>query len=391
VLRLLDPLDRTRHELSYWQSRAISAIADKISKSRKRRLYARWLRTLETAPPDVLIGANIDRHGGIRQHLLGIQKYSSLRVAFSPPDELTGALTYHDLRTVLFDQLMEFDPNAIRAIHSHVYPYFIEWCAARKRKEFRWIHTYHSFYHAAAEGGQLLPWQEEINDVLIRVARNADVRISVSRWQQQYLKTAFGIECIYVPNGVDVELCDSADPDRFWQGDVSAPFVLFVGRDEPVKNPADFVKLASRVPGLRFVMIGSGLDHTSKSEWTVGLPPNIELRGRQTRVAVQDAIAACSVVVVTSALEGLPTIVLEAMTHGKPIVVPNVPGCMEPVTGHSFGFVYCANDIEDLMRKTQLALSGDPHYPLARDIVLAEYDWRVVGRRLDAVYTGEQI
>jgi glycosyltransferase involved in cell wall biosynthesis len=390
VRQLLDPLHRVRHELAYWQSRTSGAIAQRLSTYRKRRLFAEWLRTLRNNPPDVLAGANIDRSGGIRQHLLGIQSHSALKVSLAPPDVLTDELTYHDFRSVLLAQFNDFDPRGVRAIHSHVYPYFIKWCASKAVEGFRWIHTYHSFYLAAAEGGYLLPWQEEINETLVRVARNADVRISVSRWLQRYMESNFGIQCTYVPNGVDVNFCDSADPERFGRNYATSPFVLYVGRDEPVKNPADFVSLAARLPKLRFIMIGSGLDATSRSAWVSHLPGNVLLLGQQSRLSVQDAIAACSAIVVTSALEGLPTVVLEAMAHGKPIVVPNVPGCMEPVKDRLFGFIYRHDDVEDLVEKTKQALSGNAYYSSAREIVLAEYDWRIVARHLDAIYAGEQ-
>ena len=49
----------------------------------------------------------------------------------------------------------------------------------------------------------------------------------------------------------------------------------------------------------------------------MNVPPNLHLYGSASRREVQDALAACSVLVVTSKREGLPTLVLEAMVDRK--------------------------------------------------------------------------
>ena len=296
-------------------------------------------------------------------------------------------VTYHDLQTILKDPFENFEPAASTTLHSHVYPYFVQWCRDKSRRGVRWIHTYHAFYSEEAEGRHLLPWEEEINRTLIDVACYADVRISVSRWQQRHLAD-LGINSVYLPNGVDVSLCDAGVASRFSAAHGDDPFVLYVGRDESVKNPADFVRLAARLPENRFVMIGDGLSLSSHSEWRNVLTDNVILLGRQQRSTVQDAMAACTAVVVTSVKEGLPTVVLEALTHGKPVVVPDDPGCMEPVAGKEFGLVYRQGDIESLTSMTEAAISGKSYFPEGRETALGEYDWKVIGPKLDAIYDG---
>jgi glycosyltransferase involved in cell wall biosynthesis len=371
-----------RHELKYaWPN-----LHNTLVLRQRERLLQRWLKSLSRRPPQVLIGANIDENGGIRQHLLGIGKHSRLMVELAPPDWLRNKLSYHDFHTTFRDQFFDFQPSGIGTLHSHVYPYFVEWCATR-RDSTRWVHTYHAPYLPEYGRNGLEPWQIEINRTLVDVARNADVRVSVSRWQQAYLKEEHGIETVYIPNGVDVNFCDLGRAERFRRRSGLRDFILYVGRNDPVKNPADFVRLAQSLPNSEFLMVGPNLDaDTLLADWHVETSRNLHFTGALSRLEVQDAIAACTAVVVTSRREGLPTIVLEALAHRKPVVVPDDAGCLEAIGGGAFGLVYQHGDLADLAVKTQDALSERRNSSAARDRVLSEFDWRVVAPQLDDIY-----
>ncbi len=374
-----------RHEARYaWSEWRAAAV-----RKRKARLFERWLRRLRRYPPDALIGPNINPHDGVRNHLLGIVSHSSLEVELAPDDDLMASLRADELYTTFRQSFLNYVPRGIKAVHSHVYPYFVEWCQHHRESGVRWVHTYHLPYFADPPDSELLAWQVEMNDAGINIGRHAHVRISVSRWQQKYLASRFGIDTTYVPNGVDVTFCDSADANRFTRRFGTAPFVLYVGRDDAVKNPADFVRLARSLPDMRFVMIGNGLNAALFARTAnIETPSNLVFTGRLPRAEVQDAIAACSLLVVTSKREGLPTLVLESMTHRKPLVVPDEPGCVEAIGGGEFGLVYEHGDIGDLAGKTLAALADPGIARGGRERVLAEYDWRVIAPQMDAIYLG---
>jgi glycosyltransferase involved in cell wall biosynthesis len=345
--------------------------------------FATWLAALRADQPDILIGANL-KWGGVRNHIHAIKRYSSLHVELVPGDDLMD-----DFSIEMRESFLNFKPSAVRAVHSHVFPWFIAWCRKQQQAGIRWIHTYHLNYFAEHGKGDLLPWQKEVNAALLHDAPRADVRISVARWQQDYLAKNHQIETVYLPNGVDVALCDRADAHRFQKKVGGDPFVLYVGRNDPVKNPADFVRLAQRLPGQKFVMLGHGLSPAVlHEEWGVEVPTNLRVLGSASHLEVQDALAACSALVVTSKREGLPTLVMEAMAQCKPVVVPNEAGCREAVGEGDFGLIYRQNDLDDLAEKTLKALADTERSQRARQRVLSEYDWRVIAPKLDAIYCG---
>jgi glycosyltransferase involved in cell wall biosynthesis len=350
------------------------------------RRFDTWLRELHSQPPDVFMGPDLP-YGGVRGHMRAIKRYSSLDITLVPDEQAMGALDR--FTGECRERFMGFNPAGRPVVHSHVIPWYINWCREQQKRGLPWIHTYHLHYFPEhGQNGILRPDQIEINHSLLHEARHADIRLSVAKWQCDWLRSEHGIESQYLPNGVDVDACDRGQGKHFRnRHHLNEPFLLWVGRNDPVKNPTDFVRLAETLPKIRFVMIGSGLTARSLHEDSgVSVPPNLTLAGPATHAEVQDALAAASVLVVTSKREGLPTLVLEGMAHQKPVVVPDEPGCLEAVGDGAFGLVYRQGQIADLAEKTLSAIASTRNLPESRKRVLSEYDWRAVAPRLDIIY-----
>ena len=341
---------------------------------------------------DVWIGANYGKTTGVGFHMQAIKHYSSLRMQLIPSSFLMNLISPHDFEFKYNYLFSRVPSHRLLAVHSHVYPWFIKWCRSRQLEGVRWIHTYHALYFPECNNGMLLPWQIEFNDVMVNVGRYADVCVSVTKYQQKHLRDVYGIKTVYIPNGVNVVLCDKASSERFNKKFGCRNFLLHVGRHDPVKNLGDFVRLTEIMPEHQFVIIGPGLTRQVLiSEYHMGAQSNVLILGELSHAQVQDAICSCSVLVSTSIREGLPTLVLEAMAHQKPIVVSNEPGSMEAIDNGRFGYYYSLGDLDDLKKNVLLALADQEKPKLARQRVLEEYDWRVVARKLDAIYRGETL
>lgn len=354
---------------------------------KKQSVFNAWLNKLQTAPPEVLVGPNFAEFGGVRHHIEAINRYSSRNVQLAPPADVAETLTPYDLLEVFAEQFDNFAAPGVKIVHSHVYPWYIDWCQRRQHDGTFWIHTYHLNYYDEHGLDGLEPWQIEINDALLNRAKHADLCLSVSQWQVEELKQQHDIEATYLPNGVDVTLSDQSSAERFRSDYPGAGFVLYVGRNDPVKNPLEFIQLAAALPNQRFVMIGGGLSNeTLQAAGESELPSNLEIVGGLSQQRVQDAIAACDALVVTSKREGLPTLVMEGMALGRPIVVPTEPGCMEAIGQGETGLIYELGNIDHLVHQTLAALENTTIGPAARQRVLNEYDWRVVSKKLDEIY-----
>ena len=369
-----------------WDKRRVArrAVRDRF------RACRNWLQRLTTQRPEVLVGANFVPFGGTRQHMHSLLRYSSLNLAIVPDDAVLEQVEPGFLAAEFNDEFYLWPPVGVKTVHSHVFPWFIEWCDFQKRQRgVRWVHTHHNWYYPEFGKGILEPWQTQFNEGFLFALRNADVCLSVSKWQQRFLRDQFGLDSNYLPNGVDVKVCDQANASRWVAKTGLRDFVLYLGRNDPVKNPVDFVLLAQSVPALQFVMIGQGLSvDVLLNEWQITTPGNLTVLSGVSHDEAQDAIAACAVLVMTSKREGLPTLALEAMAQSKPVVVPTEDGCMEAIENGEFGFIYEQGNIEHLVEVTLEALQDRLRCRRSRQHVLNEYDWPVIMRKLDRVYAG---
>jgi glycosyltransferase involved in cell wall biosynthesis len=293
--------------------------------------------------------------------------------------------------SAVYDSFLATPPSKhVRAVHSHVFPWIIKWCLEQRKRIPIWVHTHHAWYFDEYNNGRPVPWHAEFNHYFVEAINNCDIPLCVSRWQQQFMKREFGLKTHYVPNGVDLSLCLQGKAETFHDSmQMEGKFVLWVGRNDPVKNPKEIVQLALEFPELPFYLVGPGLSAESmQADYGQPTPKNVFYTGRLSQLQVQDAIAACSTLVVTSRREGLPTLVLEGLAHQKPIVVPNEDGCVEALGGEEFGQVYELGNIPSLKLALEKALASPPSNPRALQRVREEFDWPVIMRRIDRVYKG---
>jgi glycosyltransferase involved in cell wall biosynthesis len=148
--------------------------------------------------------------------------------------------------------------------------------------------------------------------------------------------------------------------------DRGAPLVLFAGRLAEQKRVDDLLKAIDLLqhvqPNMRTVIVGEGPLRDRLEETARAYDLNDRLRFLGHRNDVPRLMAAADVVVLPSAYEGLPNVVLEAMRFRKPVVATAAPGTTELVVDHETGLLVPVGDvmllaraIRDLIRDPALA------------------------------------
>lgn len=325
--------------------------------------------------------------GGVRRHLECIEKYSKHPVSLYPSTPSHDLLVTRDERSEyhasLGDQLI--DRHSL--FHSHVDPDFIAIAQLAQQACKPWLHTYHLLYFPEDWGDNLAPWQHKINKCLLTQARKADLCLSVGTWLVDWLAENHGIETQFVPNGVDVDACDQADGDRFREEVGLDDFVLFVNSIAKVKNPEAFVEAARSCPDRKFVMIGTNLTTEGiRAELKLDVPSNLIALGPLSHAQTLDAMSACKTFVMTSHREGLPTVLLEAMSMRKVCIAPRLPWSSDAIRLPEHGFLYEPEDPQSLVKTIDLALGVDV-MPKARQHVVGSFSWPVVAKQLDDIYS----
>lgn len=141
-----------------------------------------------------------------------------------------------------------------------------------------------------------------------------------------------------IPNSVDVSSFAPASPDE-----VRTNRIVFVGKMSTLKGALvlahAFASLSRQVPDCELALIGQDAHENGRSvleQFFEIVPAEAHSRvfvlGRQSREQVAEHIRRSAVLVLPSYTEVLPTVVLEAMASGRPVVGSRRGGIPELVT-----------------------------------------------------------
>lgn len=135
----------------------------------------------------------------------------------------------------------------------------------------------------------------------------------------------------------------------------SFPLIGMVACLKPQKAPLDFVKVAflvkKRFPQAKFILVGGGPLYKRVKETIarLNLEDSFYLTG--WREDAYEIISLFDIFVLTSIWEGLPLVILEAMSLGKPIVATDVDGIKEVIEEGINGFLVKPGDCHALAKR----------------------------------------
>jgi glycosyltransferase involved in cell wall biosynthesis len=169
--------------------------------------------------------------------------------------------------------------------------------------------------------------------------------------------------CVVIYNGVDLTRFHPRAPEPAAAGGSRGPLIVTVARLVPQKDLGLFVEAAAGLhrefPAARFAVIGDGpsRDELAALARARGLGDAVQFLG--ARGDVPELLRAADVFWLTSAVEGTPNVVLEALASATPVVARDVGACAEIVEHGSVGYLVPARDPDPFVRHT-LPLLRDP-------------------------------
>lgn len=188
-------------------------------------------------------------------------------------------------------------------------------------------------------------WIKQLFNTLIgyRIVREAAGHIAVTP-DEIPAYAQYGVEAAQVtviPNGInEADFCiDSPGQfaDRFGLGD--APFILFMGRLNPIKGPdlllEAFATIAHKHPEFHLVFAGPDgglLDSLQKTTRERGLGDRVHFTGYVAGRDKAEAYRAADLLVIPSRQEAMSIVVLEAGVVGTPVLLTDQCGFDEVAT-----------------------------------------------------------
>lgn len=214
-------------------------------------------------------------------------------------------------------------------------------------------------------------WKVRLYHALdVRWMRRADEVVVVSRAFGEAL-AARGVppqRLRWIPNAISEStlraMASGEDLRREWFAATAPGMVIGVlGRFSPEKAPDRFLRVFSaalaRCPGLRAVMVGEGPLFEACRAQARALPcgENVIFAGFRTDLAtVYEAIDA---LVIPSHSEGMPTVMLEAMLMGVPVISTDVGAVPDIVRDGQTALIVPESD-EGALADAIVRLAGDP-------------------------------
>lgn len=304
---------------------------------------------------------------------LGVQVIKSVK-------ESRSVLGYFPFIFESIYKILFYDYDIVHAHyvpHSALIPAMLKWI---KKKPL--IVTFHG------TDARIFPFKNRINRMLTMLVVNHSDRIIARSEEMKSVLGKLGCpgqKIVVISAGVDISLFHPADKNRA-RDDLGLPvdkhIILYVGRLHEMKGVNDIYACAKHMPETLFVMVGDGAVKTDLK--------NCMFVGRKEYDEIPVWMSAADILVLPSYSEGLPNVVMEALSCGTPAIVTDVGGCPEVVKDGETGFVVPMGDVDALVERITYLLNDKEMIErmgrIGRTDMIERYDHTVLMNRLKAVY-----
>jgi glycosyltransferase involved in cell wall biosynthesis len=217
-------------------------------------------------------------------------------------------------------------------------------------------------------------------------------RIVISRTIRNLVRDKYGLESDVISNGVDLPELPSSTTALEKFGLTRGRYVLTVSRLVPEKRHKDLVAAyaTAKLYGWKLLLIGAS-DHpdayAAEIAELVRATPGVVVAGFQTGLTLRELYAHAGIFVLPSSHEGLPMVLLEALSYGLPVVASDIPAHLE--IGLDEKHYFPLGDVHALAAR--LGSFARTPWPMeiresTRRWVAERYDWHSVVEQTIKVY-----
>ena len=221
--------------------------------------------------------------------------------------------------------------------------------------------------------------------------RCSNERIVISKVIADLIRVKHGMQSVLIPNGVVLPQLPKSTEALNIFGLTPGRYVLLVSRLVPEKHHLDLIaafKLAG-LPGWNLVIVG-GADHPDAYQREVieqATKASVIMTGFQQGLALQELYAHAGLFVLPSSHEGLPIVLLEALSYGLPVLASDIPANLEVCLPSEQYFPL--GNIEALAKRI-IFLSGKSLNQVAKENirlwVSQRYDWHDIAMKTMGLY-----
>jgi glycosyltransferase involved in cell wall biosynthesis len=174
---------------------------------------------------------------------------------------------------------------------------------------------------------------------------------------------------------------------------------ISVGRLSPEKGQAGlleaFASVCAKSPELELMLVGDGPEALRLKDMAgrLGIKDRVRFAGRCSEDEALRHIADSDVLVLSSFMEGLPIVLIEAMALGTAVIASRVAGIPELVEHESTGLLFTPSNWEELAGCMHRLVADDrlrnQCVKRGKDVVSASFDVLQSAAQLNALFAGE--
>lgn len=215
-----------------------------------------------------------------------------------------------------------------------------------------------------------------------RALKEVDALTCVSRSTCEYYRS-MGIEAYYIPNAVDL---DEMPKEELRLYDKQ---VVYVGRLSPEKGFDVLLEAANRIDeDIHLVIVGSGVRELEERALALAQRlSNFHFLGYKPREETLRIIKGSDLLILPSRIEGLPTVLLEAMAMKVPIIASRIPGVLDALD-ESCAVLIEPENPNKLAEAINTYVAAHPRTLVERayERVVAEFNWGKVVQQYIELY-----
>ena len=221
--------------------------------------------------------------------------------------------------------------------------------------------------------------------------------IVVSQSLQRRYAAEYHRPTVYIPNGVT--LAAPRPVDRIRRFGVSGnDYVLFLGRIVPEKGCHFLIDaFRSLKTDTKLLIVGASSytdEYYAQLQAAAAGDPRIVFTGPLYGIEKEEVFSNARCVVQPSTLEGMPIVVLEALSHGCPLLCSDIPENAEVLRAYAdgsspYGYLFKSASVEDLRVRLAALLAGTDGREkgrAGRAYVEKTYSWDQIAAQTEEVY-----
>lgn len=199
-------------------------------------------------------------------------------------------------------------------------------------------------------------------------------------------------EVVVIGNGVDEKIFTPMKDN----GKKKDKYILFVGRLSYRKGLFDLIEcgkyICKKYPDISFIIIGKGilLENLKQKVEENGLRERFKFLGFVNREELIQLYQNATIYIMPSHYEGLPTVLLEAMSCGLPVVATAISGNLDLISSRENGILIPSKSPKKMANAISMLLDDDKMRnelgKNARKTIEERYTWDIIAEKFLTIY-----